>query len=440
MTFKTGKPNVFLSYRRTECHIARLLRDRLEQEVPEVQFWQDITDEEGGESWWRQITEALDTVDDMILILTEASAKSPVVQKEWRYARQSGVRIHPVWGETLGPAALHSLPRWISKTHIYDLEAEWPKFINYLRGPGRATRVPFMAPDLPRNFVPRPDKFNQISRSLLEGEAGNPVASTTALYGSGGFGKTTLAISVCHDDRIIAAFDDGVLWVSLNQEPRMLNELSKLYRALTGTDPGFRDIEEATIQLASRLEDKTCLIVIDDVWAPAHLKPFLRGGKSCARLITTRQFEVAARTETVPVDEMSIDQSVQLLTASLPAPPADPAPYRALAHRAGECPLMLDLLAAALHLRIKRGDSADGAIDYVNRSLDKKGITAFDRRNPQERQGLWPRPSQPAWSRNCFPMGTDNAASNWPSSRRTRASRCRKSALSGGGTHSIRRT
>ncbi len=43
----------------------------------------------------------------------------------------------------------------------------------------------------------------------------------TALQGAGGYGKTTLAIALCHDDRVIDAFDDGILWFALGQHPNV---------------------------------------------------------------------------------------------------------------------------------------------------------------------------------------------------------------------------
>ncbi len=75
------------------------------------------------------------------------------------------------------------------------------------------------------------------------------------------------------------AFDDGILWTTL------------------GDRPAFKDAEDAATILAERLEGKNCLIVIDDVWDPAHLDPFLRGGTSCARLITSRLLQVATEVQ-----------------------------------------------------------------------------------------------------------------------------------------------
>jgi len=65
----------------------------------------------------------------------------------------------------------------------------------------------------------------------------NPIAITTALQGAGGYGKTTLAIALCHDHRVVGAFDDGILWTTLGQNPNVLGELTKLYEALTGEQP-----------------------------------------------------------------------------------------------------------------------------------------------------------------------------------------------------------
>ena len=87
----------------------------------------------------------------------------------------------------------------------------------------------------------------------------------------------------------------------------------------------------------------------------------------------------------VSAEEMTADQALGMLTARIRPTPTDPAPFHALARRLGEWPLLLELVGAALGLRVKRGDSVDGALAYVNRGLDEKGVTAFDRRNAAER-------------------------------------------------------
>jgi hypothetical protein len=57
--------------------------------------------------------------------------------------------------------------------------------------------------------------------------------------GAGGFGKTTIAAELCHDEDIVENFDDGILWVTLEQTPDVLATLLTAYAALTGERPGF---------------------------------------------------------------------------------------------------------------------------------------------------------------------------------------------------------
>jgi WD40 repeat protein len=377
-------PRAFISYARSDGEeFARALRERLERDEPEITLWQDRTDM-GPADWWRQITEALDRVPFMVLVLTHGSVRSPVVWKEWRYARQQGVCVVLVKGDH--QLDFGSLPRWMRKVHCYDLACEWQTFVRYLKSPPPVIRVPFMAPDLPEGFIDRPHEFDQLRSLLLDHERREPVAITTALRGAGGLGKTTLAVALCHDEEIQAAFDDGIFWITLGKRPNLLDGLTKLYAALTGDRPAFRDVEDAASHLATRLDDKTCLIILDDVWDQVHLRPLRRVGKGyCAWLITTRQLEVAADAQRVDVDTMSPEESVSLLIKRLDRAPTDLGPFCILARRLGWWPLLLELTGSALRLRRARGDTLEGALAYINRALDRKGVGAFDSYDPTER-------------------------------------------------------
>ena len=155
---------------------------------------------EGGKDWWRQITEALDVVQFMVLVMTPAALKSPVVRKEWQYARQRGVCVYPVVADEA--LDYKAMPRWMSNAHFYHLDKEWQTFVYYLKSPCNAAWVPFMAPELPQGFVPRPGHSRPAARRFAR-ERTAPARRTPAFYGPGGFGKTTLAEAVCHDDDII---------------------------------------------------------------------------------------------------------------------------------------------------------------------------------------------------------------------------------------------
>jgi len=249
------------------------------------------------------------------------------------------------------------------------------------------TRLPFMAPDLPIGFVQRPKQFEALRALLLKGERKDPVAITTALTGAGGFGKTTLAAALCHDEEIIQAFDDGILWTTLGETPDLTAALAKLHAGLTGERPAFKDAEDAATSLAERLEGKNCLVVIDDVCDPAHLEPFLRGGPGCARLITSRLLQVATdvQAQRLLVDEMSASEAVAMLTARLPGPPPDPAPFEALAQALGEWPLLLRLAASTMAELVELGCSVAEALASILDDIAEGGITSWDRDSPSDR-------------------------------------------------------
>src|SRR5690242_2488227 len=108
------RARVFLSYARADGQeFARELRTRLEGE--HISLWQDRVSMEGGRDWWLQIVEALNHVEFMVLVMTPAALQSPIVRKEWRYARQQGVCVYPVKGPF--PLDFASLPRWMREVH-----------------------------------------------------------------------------------------------------------------------------------------------------------------------------------------------------------------------------------------------------------------------------------------------------------------------------------
>src|SRR6266496_245789 len=380
-------PRVFLSYARSDGEqFATQLRQRLEAE--HIPLWQDRVGMEGGKDWWLQITEALDVVEFLVLVMTPAAMLSETVRKEWRYARQQGVCVYPVKG--VPDLDFASLPHWMRSAHFYDLDYEWQKLINDLNTRCQQTRVPFMVEDLPPDYVPRPQGFDALIENLLDQRREEPVAITAALRGAGGYGKTTMAKALCHDERIQQAFDDGILWVTLGENPsNLVGKVEDLIYMLSHERPGFSDTVAAGARLAELLAERDILLVVDDVWDGLHLKPFLQGGTRCARLVTTRNEDAfPANAQSLVVDAMQPGEAVQLLSSGLQTlalTATEQQALRVLVARLGEWALLLKLANGVLRDRVGRGEVLANALVYLNKALDKRGMTAFDVQNAQAR-------------------------------------------------------
>jgi hypothetical protein len=390
----TARRGVFISYSRSdgEC-FAHRLRMRLEKGgIPLL--WMDRIGLEGGRDWWLQITEALNKVEYMVLVMTPNALCSPIMRKEWRYARQQGVCVYPVKGVADAMLDYASLPRWMLSAHFYDVSdldenctgPEWTKFVNDLNTRCQQPRVPFMVEDLPEHFVPRPEEFGRLRTWLLDQEREEPIAITAALRGAGGYGKTTLARALCHNEAIQEAFDDGILWVTLGENPgNLIGRVQDLIQTLDETQPRFTGIDAAVARLVDLLADRDILIVIDDVWDGAHLKPFMQGGPRCARLITTRNLDtLPANAKDAAVDAMQPEEATELLRKGLPQ--GNETKLCKLAARLGEWPLLLTLANGQLRDRVHHTNQPlSGALAFVNKALDRRGLEAFDARAPSER-------------------------------------------------------
>ena len=130
--------------------------------------------------------------------------------------------------------------------------------------------------------------------------------------------------------------------------------------------------------------------MVDDVWQEAQLRPFLRGGPNCVRLVTTRVSHVLPKTHrAIDVDEMGV---VEAKGPHL-RKPANRRETRlrgghlaALAERLGYWAQMLkhgkwlDPKAA-----FDLGEKVENAVVRFEDRLEKRGLTAFDPTDERER-------------------------------------------------------
>ncbi len=219
------------------------------------------------------------------------------------------------------------------------------------------------------------------SRHASENQGALPLV---ALWGMGGFGKTTLAAEACH--RVRSEFPDGVLWVLLGPSPperRLVDRCNDLVCQLGGQSLAVCDPAAAGEHLGNVLGDRRALLVIDDVYHLKDLEPFLRGAPNTVRLITTPVRRAAPRlTRFVAVDQMTLAETKALLARDVPDSDVD---WSALVTRTGRWPLLADLVNRALLDRIYFGQQPQAAADVIDRAIAVRGPAALDPHDVEQR-------------------------------------------------------
>ncbi|MEU0477824.1 NB-ARC domain-containing protein [Streptosporangium sp. NPDC006013] len=237
-----------------------------------------------------------------------------------------------------------------------------------------------MSPTPTGPVVARPDLYDALFDGVTRDDAG-PTTLTTAIEGAGGFGKTTLAVLLCHDPRVAEHFTGGLLWVTVGERShgaRLAELISGLCEVLSGDVVKTTDPQAAGGRLGELLDARgPILLVVDDVWRPEQLAPLMIGGRSCRRLITTRNARVAPRRGvSVLVDEMTTEQAIATLTDGVGEVPRDL--LARLVAATGRWPLLLSLVNAALTDQIAAGAGVPQAVRWVLRRLETGGPAAFD--------------------------------------------------------------
>ncbi len=254
--------------------------------------------------------------------------------------------------------------------------------------PPVTTPQPPPAPQLPRWTIARPRELAHVVAAVCE-QPGETVGITTGLEGAGGFGKSTLARMACADERVCQHFDGRIYIVTIGRDVReraaIATKVVETIRFITGHSTTYTDPAMAGDELGRLLDQhpqQRTLLVLDDVWDPAQLDPFLRGGKRCVRLVTTRTPAVlpdgAAR---VQVDQMTRDQALTVLSQDLPSLPDHLA--RGLITATGRWPLLLRLANRWIADQVDAGAEITTAAEHLLTLLGEQGPAAVDRLRAQ---------------------------------------------------------
>jgi hypothetical protein len=150
-------------------------------------------------------------------------------------------------------------------------------------------------PDLPPHYWPREADLARLKQKLLSGDASVAITGqgqALGVQGMGGIGKTVLAAALAHDSEVRHAFPEGIYWLTIGQNPNLLELQSRLLRWLMGSKQILTTQQEARDALREALEGRRVLVVVDDAWTIDHADAFSVTASLARLLITTRNNEV----------------------------------------------------------------------------------------------------------------------------------------------------
>jgi tetratricopeptide (TPR) repeat protein len=341
----------------------------------------DIDHRDGSVSQEEKTLAILREARGLLVLLSPAAIQSSTLRQEVRFARQMGKCVHTVTTNgQMAPAA----SRWPGFGSLYELDKDWERLLKDLRSPCPAQRAPNMTPKVSEFYVERLAEQHTLRSRLLEG-ANIPSPTLLSIWGQAGMGKTQLAARVCQEEGIVDAFPGGILWITLDKAPNLVNGLAEIYSALTGHVPNFATEDIARASISDRLAGRRFLLVIDDVWDGQHLDRLPAPKGPSVTLILTRDLAVV-RTNSIclTLGPMLEDESLTLVARGLNRS----GPLAELKDSLYRWPLLLSLARKAIGAEMARGLTEAKAIEYATAVLNRQGPTAFDLVASSERESV----------------------------------------------------
>jgi tetratricopeptide (TPR) repeat protein len=225
-----------------------------------------------------------------------------------------------------------------------------------------------LEPSLGSAFVGRANELWLLDfmLSTVRGEASTHTAPAVALEGGGGFGKTRLALEYVH--RLGASrFPGGVIWIDADAgEGRLEAQHHEVLRTFRPEVPELRTFLEQGRNVARELAQalhalparEPVLFVVDNVPEPEPGKPPHPLRRYCpalgrVSLLVTSRSRVSlgeAGVQSLPVDTLTPEAAVSLLSQGLESTRVAPETWPRIADWVGHLPLALELLNRALVL------------------------------------------------------------------------------------------
>ena len=229
------------------------------------------------------------------------------------------------------------------------------------------------APPPPQDFTGRGEELEEILKSFDRG------ATITGLRGTGGIGKTALALVMA--DRLKSRFPDGQIFLKLEgttPDPlKPAEAMAQVIRAFRGSEERLpEDQNELQGLYNSVLEGKRILLLLDNAANDKQVIPLLPP-MGCAALVTSRRnFTLPGMPQPFSLDTMKPKEARDLL---LKISPRIGDRAEELARLCGHLPLALRAAASFLAVKIDLKPSAYlEELRYERTRLEKIGREGVD--------------------------------------------------------------
>lgn len=330
----------------------------------------------------------------LIVLMSPGALQAPLFRRQWLYARQEGLFICPVWDIPRASFENIRVPAWMRSVRMYALPDERDAFFFAASQPPVLSRIPFMAPEPPLDYVKPEPQYEQLITHLLGAGRETPAGIVSDISGALGLGKTSLAAAVCHDDRIIDTFDGGILWLAHQEGKTLENVLERVYATVSGNPSGHRK-HKMTAEIPNNtyalLAAGSVLTVMDDGWAEEDVRVMadVHAGLherhlNNAFLVVAQHAELQAScVKTVYAVSLRGNDNIQVLPLLNSSRDAPKEAKQSLIKKTGYCagwPLGARLAGAFLNELAGRGVDYADALDTLAQAVERHEIkwNSFD--------------------------------------------------------------
>jgi tetratricopeptide (TPR) repeat protein len=331
--------NIFISY----SHADNDFVDRLEADLRQQGFdtWVDRHGLVGGLRWRRELQEAVERAQVLLIVLSPEAITSQNVQIEYDYALDLGKLVIPVYYRQCNvPMELRTI-QWIDFRHSYEQGIDalvqvlrmhqgkaastaspahsTPSAAGVLPSPQEASRTqpepeaerPWNVP-FPRNpfFTGRAQLLERL-HELLGHTRSAAVNPSYALSGLGGIGKTQAAVEYAYRYRDEYA---AVFWVRAASRDMLVSDYVALAQLLRL--PG-QDAQDQTFIVAAVKrwleQHEGWLLILNNADELALLADFLPGEGKGHVLLTTRAQATGRIANSLPVEKLEMSEGMHFL-------------------------------------------------------------------------------------------------------------------------------